>query len=154
MASELWLLRHAEAAAHGSTASDADRPLTERGELQSRVAGTALRTLGVSFAAVYTSPKLRAQQTATLACEALGGVEPTAHEPLAEGFSASDALALARTVDGGRILLVGHNPDLAQIVYDVTGARVSFKKGAVAGVDVGGRELLVLLRPRELSAIA
>lgn len=154
MASELWLLRHGDAAAHGSTASDADRPLTERGEQQSRTAGAALRTLGISFAAVYTSPKLRAQQTATLACEALDGVEPTLHEPLAEGFSASDALALARTVDGERILLVGHNPDLAQIVYDVSGGRVGFKKGAVAALHVRNRELLALLLPRELAAIA
>jgi phosphohistidine phosphatase len=37
------------------------------------------------------------------------------------------------------------------VVYDLTGARVDFKKGAVAGVR--DRELIVLLRPRELDRI-
>ena len=41
-------------------------------------------------------------------------------------------------------------------MYDLTGARVDFKKGGVAAVRVGGGpgELLALLRPRELESIA
>jgi hypothetical protein len=37
-------------------------------------------------------------------------------------------------------------------VHDLTGAQVRMKKGGLAGVDRG--ELKVLLRPRELAAIA
>ena len=154
MATELWLLRHADAVAHGSRVDDAARELTERGREQSVVAGAALRALQVEFAAVYTSPKLRADETARLACEALGIAAPIVHEPLREGFTAADALALARQVDGERLLVVGHNPDFAQVVYDVSGARVAFKKAGIAAVDLSDRLLLTLLRPHELHALA
>ena len=65
-----------------------------------------------------------------------------------------DPAVLARGVDGERVLLVGHNPDLPQIVYDVTGAYVAFKKSGIAAIDVEQRRLLMLLRPSELEAIA
>jgi phosphohistidine phosphatase len=147
MAAQLWLLRHGEAEPHAS--DDASRELTPRGEAQAAVAGRALAALELVFHAVYTSPKARARRTAELACEALG-VTPVVHEPLREGFAARDARELM-TADQ-RILVVGHNPDLAQVVYDLTGARIELKKGGVAGLRDG--ELLALLRPRELDRIA
>ena len=54
------------------------------------------------------------------------------------------------------MLVVGHNPSFEQVVHDLTGARVDFKKGGVAGVRIAGAraELLVLLRPRELESLA
>lgn len=148
MAAQLWLLRHGEAEPHAS--DDASRELTPRGEEQARVAGRALVALELVFHAVYTSPKVRARRTAELACEALG-VEPVVWEPLCEGFDVADARELLYAGEGQRVLVVGHNPDLAQVVGDMTGARVDFKKGGVAGVrDV---ELIALLRPRELERI-
>ena len=151
MAAQLWLLRHGEAEPHAI--DDFNRDLTARGEDQSRTAGHALAALDIVFHAVYTSPRVRARRTAELACEALGG-EPIVHEPLSGGFDAHDALGLM--VPDERVLIVGHNPDFAQIVYDLTGARIELKKGGVAGMRVrpGGGELLALLRPRELDRLA
>ena len=156
MAAQLWLLRHGEAEPHDAR-PDADRRLTERGEAQSRDAGRALAALGISFALVFTSPKARAHGTALLACESLG-VEPVVHPPIGEGLDVHEALALAAA--GGsdaRTLLVGHEPDLSQVLHDLTGARAQMKKGGLAGVALrgaGGGELLVLLRPRELRRLA
>ena len=152
MARQLWLLRHGEAEPHGS-AGDDERRLTERGEGQSRSAGRALAALEITFQAVYTSPKVRARDTARLACEALG-CEPLEHQPLRMGFSADDALELVHADE--RILVVGHEPDFSQVVHDLTGAQIDMKKGGVAGLRVeGGRgELIVLLRPRELDRLA
>jgi phosphohistidine phosphatase len=147
MAAQLWLLRHGEAEPHAL--DDFHRDLTPRGESQSRAAGRALQALEVVFQAVYTSPRVRARRTAELACEALG-CAPIEHEPLSGGFDADGARELLHPDE--RVLLVGHNPDLAQIVYDLTGARVDFKKGGIAAVRE--RELIVLLRPRELERIA
>src|SRR4051812_17276420 len=149
MAAQLWLLRHGEAVPHAL--DDFHRDLTERGEAQSRAAGGALAALELVFHAVYTSPRVRARRTAELACEALG-VEPVVHEPLSGGFDAGDARELVGGSEDQRVLVVGHNPDFAQVVYDMTGARIDFKKGAVAGIR--GRELIALLRPRELERIA
>ncbi len=155
MARQLWLLRHGDAEPHG-TRSDSERRLTERGEEQARSAGLALKALGVQPALVYTSPKVRARDTALLACEALG-VEPVEHRPLTSGFDAAEALVLAESdEDGdGRVVVVGHEPDFSTVVHDLTGARIDMKKGGIAGVRLDGAhgELIVLLRPRELEAM-
>jgi phosphohistidine phosphatase len=141
----LWLLRHGDAA-DGSP--DAERPLTKKGERQSRAAGLALKRLGVELDACLTSPKVRAADTAKLACEPLG-VDPQ-HEPKLAG-GPFDAEALAAGL-GDNVLLVGHDPDFSMALHALTGAQVRMKKGGLAGVEKG--ELMVLLRPAELSAIA
>jgi phosphohistidine phosphatase len=142
----IWLLRHGEAA-DGSP--DAERPLTEKGREQSRAAGAALRALGVKPDACLTSPKVRAADTARLACEEIGTVVPQ-HEPkLAGGPFHADELSAGL---GDDVILVGHDPDFSSAVHSLTGAQVRMKKGGLAGIDKG--ELKVLLRPSELAAIA
>jgi phosphohistidine phosphatase len=155
MAPQLWLLRHGEAVPHDSK-PDADRELTARGERQAVAAGAGLARLGVEFAACYTSPKVRARDTARLACQALN-IEPEDAESLANGFSREDALELLLAHDDdARVLVVGHEPSFSRVVFDLTGARVDFKKGGIAAVRIerGSGELLVLLRPRELESLA
>ena len=155
MAPQLWLLRHGEAVPHDSK-PDAERELTPRGRRQADVAGAALAALGAEFAACYTSPKVRARQTAELACKHLN-IEPVVDESLADGFSRVDALALLEAHGpDDHVLVVGHEPSFSQVVYDFTGGRVDFKKGGVAGVRARRTtgELLVLARPKELEAIA
>jgi phosphohistidine phosphatase len=152
---QLWLLRHGEAVPHESK-PDFDRELTARGERQSAAAGQAMARLGVEFAACYTSPLVRAAGTAALACAELN-VEPEARDVLGKEFDEDAARELLAEHDAGaRILVVGHNPSFEQVVHDLTGARVDFKKGGVAAVRVGDGpgELLVLLRPRELESLA
>jgi len=151
MARQLWLLRHGEAEPHDAR-SDDERRLTARGEDQSRAAGRALAAMEIVFQAVYSSPKVRARDTARLACEALGA-EPIEHARLRAGFSADDVLELMHADE--RILVVGHEPDFSQVVQDLTGARIDLKKGGIAGVRMDGTrgELIALLRPRELDRI-
>ncbi len=155
MAPQLWLLRHGEAVPHDSKPDD-DRELTPRGERQAIAAGDGLARLGVEFEACYTSPKVRAVQTAQLACKALN-IEPAEEESLADGFDREDALELLlRHGADGRVLVVGHEPSFSQVVHDLTGGRIDFKKGGVAAVraERANGELLVLLRPRELESLA
>ena len=98
MAAQLWMLRHGEAVPHDSK-PDHDRELTPRGRAQSEAAGRALAALGVEFAACYASPKVRAWETAALACQALN-VDPVREDALANGFSRLDALTLLEAHDG------------------------------------------------------
>ena len=52
---------------------------------------------------------------------------------LGKGFDADDARELLlEHGDGARVLVVGHDPTFSQVVHDLTGARVDFKKGGVA----------------------
>jgi phosphohistidine phosphatase len=154
MAQQLWLLRHGEAEPHDARPDD-ERRLTDRGREQARVAGCALAALKVKIHLAFTSPKVRARDTALLACKALG-VEPIEHAPLAGGFDLDDALELVGAgAPDQRVLVVGHEPDFSQVVHDLTGARIDLKKGGIAGVRLDGArgELIVLLRPRELERI-
>jgi phosphohistidine phosphatase len=141
----LWVLRHGDAA-DGSP--DAERPLTDTGEKQARAVGPALARLGVKLDACLTSPKVRAAETARLACEPLG-IEPQLEPKLAGGPFDAEALAAGL---GDNVLLVGHDPDFSMAVHALTGAQVRLKKGGLAGIEKG--ELMLLLRPKELAAIA
>ena len=156
MAVQLWFLRHAEAEPHDAR-PDERRRLTPRGEEQSRAAGRALATLGLTFQYVATSPRVRALDTARLACESLEDCEPVVHQELSYGFDARDALELAYAIGPDRrVLVVGHNPDFEQILHDLTGARIVLKKGGIAAVRLAdGRPgtLIAALRPREIARI-
>jgi phosphohistidine phosphatase len=142
----IWLLRHGEAA---DGTPDGDRPLTEEGERQARAAGAALRALGVTIDTCLSSPKVRAADTARLACEQLDGAEVKLEPVL--GGGPFDAEALAGPY-GEEVLLVGHDPDFSMAVHKLTGAQVRMKKGGVAAINKG--ELVVLLRPDELTLLA
>jgi phosphohistidine phosphatase len=140
----LWLLRHAEAA---DGFPDDERPLTERGIRQAEAVGRALERLGTHIDACLSSPKLRAVQTAELACAPLG-VEVTVERRLSgEPF---DALELVAGL--GDVLLVGHDPSFSLTLHTLTGAQSRMRKGGLAGIAKG--ELVTLLRPAEISAIA
>ncbi len=159
MARQLWLLRHAEAEPHG-TRADSERRLTERGERQARAAGLALTRLGAVFEEVLFSPKVRARETAELAAEGWSEQQRASmsvHPPLAGGFEMAAARdALAGVGEDGRLLLIGHEPDLSRLVASISGGNVDLKKGglAVLRLEGAGGELVALLRPRELALLA
>ena len=105
----IWLLRHGDA--EDAAADDASRPLTAKGERQARAAGAALAALGVEIDACLTSPKVRALETARIACEPLG-IEPEVREALRGGdFDPAELAAGPRDV-----LLVGHEPDFSRAI--------------------------------------
>jgi phosphohistidine phosphatase len=141
----IYLLRHG--VAERGDSDDAARRLTPEGERQSEAAGRALAALDVSIDACLTSPKVRAADTARLACKALG-IEPEVANELSEGGFDSRALAAGR----GDVMLVGHNPDFPNEIARLTGAKAKIHKGGLAIVDDG--TLMALLRPDELAAIA
>jgi len=141
----VYLLRHGDA--EDGDGDDAARRLTAKGERQAQAAGRALATLGTGIDTCLVSPKVRAGETARLACEALGIEPELAAELRGGGF---DALALA--AGRGEVLLVGHEPDLSAEVARLTGAHAKLKKGGLAIVN--GSTLVALLGSAELTAIA
>lgn len=146
MRAVVYLLRHGDAVPRDGS-DDAARALTEKGERQSAVAGEALAALGAEIETCLTSPKVRAAETARLACLPLG-IEPEVERALeARPF---DPLALA--AGRGETMLVGHEPALSTEIAGLTGARVKLRKGGLAIVD--GSTLVALLRPEDLEAMA
>jgi phosphohistidine phosphatase len=142
----IWLLRHGDAE-DGAGKPDSERELTDKGRRQAVDAGQALRKLGVTLEACLTSPRVRARQTAELACEP-HGIEVQLDQRLAGGDFDPLELAASR----GEVLLVGHEPDFSGAVAQLTGSWVKMKKGGLAGID--DHLLHALYRPKDLKAIA
>ena len=134
---KLYLLRHADAGDPVAwTGPDDARPLSGKGEKQSRRLGKLLAVGGSSIGPVITSPKLRARQTADIVAEELG-LDVTVDDRLGFGL---DAVAVeAILFDAGepeQPLLVGHDPDFSELTAWLIGASsFAMKKGALVRID-------------------
>ena len=142
----IYLLRHGDAEPDVGD-GDAARRLTPKGEEQARLAGLAIARLGYGIDACLTSPRVRALDTARIACQAIG-LEPEVSEPIGDGSYQATDLAAGR----GDVLLVGHEPVPPLEAARLTGANAKMQKGGLAVLEPG--TLRVLLRPVELAAIA
>lgn len=151
--SEIYLVRHAIAAVRGEEWPDDDkRPLTARGVARFKEAVDGLRRLDVAIDEIFTSPLVRARQTADLLAAGLSG-KPTVKvlEALAPAHAPSSVLAqLARAARRRRIALVGHEPGLGELAAHLIGAgrALPFKKGGICRIDV---ESLTSRRPGALT---
>ena len=103
---------------------------------------------------------MRCRQTAEIVCEALGGTpveDPRLRPGCASATSRTRSLEHSRC---GRLLVCGHEPDLSEIVAELTGGgMVDFKKGSLAMLDVeslrpGRGRLRALYPPATLRLLA
>jgi phosphohistidine phosphatase len=139
---ELYLVRHAIAAERGSEwPDDTKRPLTERGVNRFKEEVKGLRRLDVTVDEVFTSPLVRARQTAELLAAGLEGKAPVKLlDALAPGHTPASVITqLARVAKRRRVALVGHEPDLGELAAHLIGAgrALAFKKGGICRIDVG-----------------
>jgi phosphohistidine phosphatase len=137
----LYLIRHAIAAERGDDWPDDDkRPLTERGIARFQEAVVGLEALDVELDEIFTSPLVRAKQTADLLAAGVNG-KPSVKvlEALSPGHPPSAVLAqLAKVARRQRIALVGHEPGLGELAAHLIGAgrALPFKKGGICRIDV------------------
>jgi phosphohistidine phosphatase len=138
----LYLVRHAMAEAVSPTGRDADRTLTDEGRERMRGAADGLRALGIQLDRVFTSPFLRAGETAAILAAALGDVGTEVLDELAAGAVPATVLrAVRRHRHLEAVALVGHQPDLGSLASQLmTGTPdacpLPFKKGAIACFQV------------------
>jgi len=138
---ELYFIRHALAAERGDAWPDDDkRPLTDDGIARMRKAARGLVRLGVKVDIVYTSPLLRARQTAEIVAGALDSRPSLVTiESLAPGAAFAALVGdLEKHARKTRVALVGHEPGLGELAGRLIGSRhaLEFKKGAVCRIDV------------------
>jgi phosphohistidine phosphatase len=140
---EIYLVRHAIAAERGDDwPDDSKRPLTERGISRFKEAVGGLKGLDAVIDEIFTSPLVRARQTADLLAAGVEG-KPTVKllDALAPGHPAATVMAqLAKAAKRKRIALVGHEPDLGELAAHLVDARrpLPFKKGGMCRIDVAG----------------
>ena len=140
---EIYLVRHAIAAQRGDEwPDDSKRPLTERGIARFKEAVAGLVTLDAAIDEIFTSPLVRAKQTAALLSAGVGGEPPVKPlEALSPGHEPREVMTeLAHAAKRRRIALVGHEPGLGELGAHLIGASrpLVFRKGGVCRVDIQG----------------
>ena len=135
---------------HGIAVDDADyhapsdpaghaRPLTEEGIAKTRVAAGGLKRMDLGFEGVFTSPWLRATQTAAIVAETLG-LSPAKEIPeLAGDRSPQDLLKAFAAIDPpSRTILVGHEPLLSAAATHVLRSNfpLELKKSGACAIEV------------------
>jgi phosphohistidine phosphatase len=145
----LYFLRHTDAL---EGRDDAKRPLSPRGITEAHFLGFFLRRSGIQFDAAYTSPLVRARQTAEAVLAACGRSDPVKLELtkalLNETSQADFDRWLRRVPVADRVLLVGHAPSLPDRVCALLGVPSSpafnLSKGGLACLDTEDRRSATL----------
>jgi phosphohistidine phosphatase len=154
----LYFLRHADAI---EGRDDAKRPLSERGIAESHFMAFCLRRSNIYFDAAYTSPLVRAQQTAGIVfelCRAKGAVDlQTVDALLNETSQQAFGRWLGRLPAAEHVLLVGHAPSLAERACVLLGLAatpaLTLPKAGLACVETEDRTagiLKLFLAPKPL----
>jgi len=119
---ELWLLRHAKAEQNDSI-EDFDRSLKKRGKQAAQRMGEWLQQQQLIPDLIISSPAKRAITTAKRVLEAMNAdVSITEDRRVyAEGFERLKTVLTECPATAQRVLLVGHNPELEDLLIHLAG---------------------------------
>jgi phosphohistidine phosphatase len=153
----LYLLRHAKSSWKQPELADRDRPLNGRGRRAAKTIGRHLRDQGIDPDLVLCSPARRTRETLERIEPSLGrgGVKV---EPELYGASAGELLERLRAVPGDveSVLVIGHNPGLADLTFRLCGFDEKFPTAALATLSCPAWDALDraqlddFVRPRDL----
>lgn len=168
----LGLYRHAKSDWHDARARDFDRPLNERGRKGAAVMGKHICDHGLRWDRIIASPAVRVAETIEVG-SAAGRITPKIRwDRRIYLASSATLLDLLREQEGDpeTILMIGHNPGLEDLIFDLvpddgssplrdiveekfpTAAYAVLEIDADSWADVkeGTARLVHLVRPRDL----
>ena len=159
----LLILRHAKSSWDNGNLSDHDRPLNGRGRQDAPAMGRFLRDQSMTPDLIITSTAKRAQATAeavALAGDYEGEIKLTRRFYHADPEAYLEVLAAVPDAYE-RVMIVGHNPGMEELVEQLTGQAERLTTANVAHVqlpintwkelsDETEGELINLWRPREV----
>ena len=159
----LLVLRHAKSSWKHPETSDHDRPLNKRGKRDAPSMGRLVAAKGLLPDVIVSSTAKRARRTADEVAQHSGyegAVQLERHLYLA---SPDEVVDVVRSVAGGarRVMVVGHNPGLEDLVARLAGRPETLPTAALAEVRLSIRSwkelktsssgtLAGIWRPREL----
>lgn len=167
----LTLMRHAKSGWDDAVQRDFDRPLNAKGHRAAAAMGRHLRGLGVAFDHLVASPALRVTETLDGFATGYGALPAVVPDRRVYLASAPMLLDLVRELPPAaeRVLLVGHNPGLEDLVLLLTPdedgpvrdaveekyptasvAEIRFEIADWTAVEPGAGELARFVRPRDL----
>jgi phosphohistidine phosphatase len=168
----LALFRHAKSDWSDARARDFDRPLNARGVRGAAAMGEHVRQGCWRFDRIVASPAVRVAETIEVASRAYGRSFPIEWDRRIYLASSAILLDLLRAIEGdpASVLMVGHNPGLEDLIFDLVPDDGSSPLRALveqkfptatfavlecaidrwADIDLGCARLTVLTRPRDL----
>ena len=134
----LYFLRHGIAEDHAINRPDAQRALTPEGIAKTEALARRLADFEVKPHIIYSSPLVRARQTAEIVARH-GGFPMEISNLVSAGRL--DGHAVQNLVDehdhDREIMFVGHEPDFSETVsYIIGGGNITMKKGGLARIDL------------------
>lgn len=137
---ELILLRHAHAEPPATGQDDADRPLSVEGLAEAESVGRWLLEQALVPDCVLCSPARRTRETLEAVLGVAGYVDQRIEPEIYEATPGTLIALADRHCDIGRLMLVGHNPGLEQLVALLS----SGQSGDYRGMPPGGVAVLTL----------
>jgi phosphohistidine phosphatase len=158
---KILIVRHgiAEESARGG---DRARALTDEGKKKMKEAAEGFARLDLEIDTIYSSPLVRAIQTAEILAKAIDYKETIENmEELSPGYSPKDVMQRLQSLKKVEtIALAGHEPNCSELASHLLGdAEVEFKKGAIClleteSLQTGSGNLIWHLSPQILRMIA
>lgn len=159
----LLLMRHAKSSWNDASLPDEERPLNKRGREAAKRMGRYLREHGLVPDAIVCSTAVRARETAERLIAATGSeLEPQfARSLYFEGINAYLEAIGGAEDSVRRLMVIGHNPDIEEVIERIVGVNEAMPTGAIACVEVKSKSwrefglnprgrLLDVLRPKSL----
>jgi phosphohistidine phosphatase len=162
---EIYIIRHAIAMNREEwTKSDDLRPLTEKGKQKMEKIARGLAAMEIDFTHIFTSPLVRARETAEIVQSILKIDMLEETDLLIPSADPAEMIPfLNKLPDSAEVALVGHEPHVSELLgYLLSGQRknfTTFKKGGVAMVEgavplrAGNLVLRWIMEPNHLVAI-
>jgi len=168
----LGLWRHAKSDWNDRSARDFDRPLNLRGLKGAAIMGRHIASQPIYWERIIASPAVRVAQTIELGAQAARINPQVRWDRRIYLASSATLLDLLREQEGdpSTILMVGHNPGLEDLIFDLVPddgssplrdivevkyptaafARLEMDIASWAELDEGSARLVELTRPRDL----
>jgi phosphohistidine phosphatase len=134
----LLLLRHAKSGHDDPALADHDRPLAPRGKRDAPRVGEHLLAAGLVPDEILSSTARRARKTAEKVAQACGFASQVRLLPALYLAPPSVYLEALRdlTGDPARVMLVGHNPGLEELLAQISGEEHPFPTAALAQLEL------------------
>jgi len=150
------LLRHGIAEDKRPGMTDADRALTSEGRKKMKEIARALASIFPEAEAIWSSPLLRAMQTAEAVAAAWDPklrIEQT--DALESQSHPAEFRKLLPRLDVDAAIFTGHEPNMTEIMTDLTGVQgaLSLKKGGFYGVRMEDSPTLEWMVPPRVARV-
>lgn len=139
----LFIMRHGPSEEQGPSGRDFDRRLSNAGRAKTTAVARQLRLRGETLQRIYTSPLIRARETAELVATEFDGAVIDVSEALAPSEDAYDLVLGLLSGSDESVLLVSHSPDVSLLAERLLGRRVaSFEPATVLALDVAQHHIV------------